>query len=90
MAPSEEVLCAMVELATSRARPPNAWDGAGGRSERFSVGQERIEVVEARALAAQRGGRVDAARHHLQRALDLATQIPNAIGGRLRRRLREL
>jgi tetratricopeptide (TPR) repeat protein len=90
MAPSEEVICAMVELATSDPDEADAWDALEARSDRFSVGQERIEVLETRGLAAQRHGRRDEARRHLQRALDLAAEIPNALGSRLHRRLREL
>jgi tetratricopeptide (TPR) repeat protein len=89
MAPSEDVLCTMVELATSDAGP-DAWDPLEARSERFSVGQERIEVVETRAVQAWRTGRVEEARLHLRRAVDLAAQIPNALGPRLSRRLHEL
>jgi hypothetical protein len=88
MAPSEDVLCAMVELVAAGASS-DAWDELEARSERFSVGQERIEVVEARALAAQLHGQATEARRHLQRALDLASQIPNAMGARLRRRQAE-
>jgi eukaryotic-like serine/threonine-protein kinase len=89
MAPSEAVLFTMIELAT-RDASADAWDALEARSEHLSVGQERIEVVETRALAAQRRGRSDEARRHLQRALDLATHIPNAMSTRLQRRLREL
>jgi hypothetical protein len=83
------VLFTMVEIATSDVSA-DAWDALEARSERVSVGQERIEVIEARALAEQRRGRADEARRHLQRALDLAARIPNAMGARLRRRVREL
>jgi tetratricopeptide (TPR) repeat protein len=86
MAPSEDILCAMLELASADATP-EAWDALEARSERYSVGQERIEVVETRGLAARRRGHLEDARRHLRRALDLASQIPNAMGARLRRRL---
>ena len=89
MAPSEAVICDMVELATQDAAA-DAWDALESRSERFSIGQERIEVIETRALAAHRSRRTDEALHHLRRALDLAAQIPNAMGGRLRRRVDDL
>ncbi|APR88030.1 Putative serine/threonine-protein kinase pknB [Minicystis rosea] len=88
MVPSEDVTCSMVELAT-RDGSSTEWDAIEARSERFSVGQERIEVIEARGLAAARLGRIDEARHHIGRALDLAAKIPTALGARLRRRLRE-
>ncbi len=89
MAPAEDVLCTMVELAT-RDSAPRDWDELESRSERFSVGQERIEVVETRALAMQNRGRTEEARGHLARALELAGQIPNAMSSRLRRRLHQL
>jgi tetratricopeptide (TPR) repeat protein len=89
MAPSEEVICAMVALATGDGVAA-AWDELEARSVRFSVGQERIEVIEMRSLAAQRRGRTEEARLHLRRALDLASRIPNAMGARLRRRSHEL
>jgi hypothetical protein len=89
MVPSEDVLCAMVELATRDATEVE-WDQLESRSERFSVGQEQIEVVEARAIAAQRRGRAKDARGHLERALELGSRIPNAMAGRLRRRLHDL
>jgi tetratricopeptide (TPR) repeat protein len=89
MAPSEDVICAMVELAT-RDADDAAWEALEVRSERYSVGWERIEVVETRAVWAQRRGRLEEARHHLLRATDLAAAIPNAMGARLRRRLNEI
>ena len=89
MAPSEDVLCAMVELAASGASA-DAWNELEARSERFSVGQERVEVVEARALTARRHGLADDARRHLARAIELAATIPNAMGARLGRLRAEL
>jgi serine/threonine protein kinase/tetratricopeptide (TPR) repeat protein len=89
MVPSEEVLCAMLDLATRPAEPAE-WDELEARSERSSVGQERIEVIETRAIALARRGQHREAREILARALNLAARIPNAMGGRLRRRLAEL
>jgi eukaryotic-like serine/threonine-protein kinase len=88
-APSEDVLCAMIELATREASAA-AWDDLEARSERFSVGQERIMVVEARAVATARCGRQEDALCALSRALDLASRIPNAMARRLRRRAAEI
>lgn len=88
--PSEDVLCSMVELATSDADDA-AWDALEERSStRFSVGQERIEVIEARGMVEARRGRLDAARSHYERAADLAGQIPNALRDRILRRLVQL
>ncbi|APR82295.1 serine/threonine protein kinase [Minicystis rosea] len=88
MVPSEDVLCAAVELATEDAGAP-AWDALEERSARFSVGQEHVEVLEMRGLAALRGGRPDEAIAALGKAIAAAARIPNAMGARLRRRLDE-
>jgi tetratricopeptide (TPR) repeat protein len=84
MVPSEEILCSMVELSIGDAGA-EAWDALEARSALSSVGQERIEVIEARALAAARRGRREDARLALSRALALAATIPNVMGARLRR-----
>lgn len=88
--PSEDVLCSMVELATSNADDA-AWDALEQRAMKwYSVGQERIEVIEARAMAEVRQGRFDAARRHYERAAELAGQIPNVLRDRILRRLARL
>ena len=89
MVPSHDVTCSMVELA-ARDAGPDEWDAIEARSERFSVGEERIEVIEARGVAAARAGRTAEARAHFERAVDMASRIPNALGTRLRRRLTAL
>jgi hypothetical protein len=88
MVPSEEVLCAVVELATQGASA-EAWDDLEERSARFSVGQEHIEVLELRAVAALRRGRRAEAIAAMQRAMAAAARIPNMMGARLRRRLED-
>ena len=84
--PSEDVLCTMLDLATRDADAAE-WDALEQRSAVFSVGQEHVEVLEARALAALRRGEGDAARAQLVRTLDAAARIPNVMGDRLRRAL---
>ena len=84
MVPSEEVLCAMIDLAT-RDGGDGAWDALVDRSAQSSVGQEHIEVLEIRAVAALRRGRLAAARSALAAALLAAERIPNVMGDRLRR-----
>ncbi|AUX48653.1 protein kinase [Sorangium cellulosum] len=84
LVPSEEVLCAMLGLAI-RDGGDAAWDALVDRSAQRSVGQEHIEVLEMRAVAALRRGRVEAARRALAAALLAAERIPNAMGDRLRR-----
>ncbi len=89
---SEDILCSMIELATERAGDDardDAWDALIARSARESVGQERIEVLEARALFTARCGRIAEARLRLTEAIDVASRIPNVMGERLNRRLGE-
>jgi serine/threonine protein kinase/tetratricopeptide (TPR) repeat protein len=88
MVPSEEVLCDAIAHALAGADEA-AWDELEERAARFSVGQERIEVLEARAVAALRRGRASEAVARMERALALAERIPNAMGARLARRLAE-
>jgi tetratricopeptide (TPR) repeat protein len=85
MAPAEDVLCAAIELATRDATAAE-WDALEERSARSSVGQERLEVLDLRALAALRRGRAEEAAAVLGRALAAAERIPNMMGPRLRRR----
>ncbi len=85
LVPSDQVLCDAVELA-ALGGTGEQWDEVEARSARVSFGQERIEIIETRAAAAQRAGRVAEAREHLARALKLAETIPNAMGARLARR----
>ncbi|APR85996.1 serine/threonine protein kinase [Minicystis rosea] len=85
LVPSDEVLCAMIDLSV-RDADGAAWDALETRAEQ-SVAQERLEVIEARGLAAERHGRPAEAMAHFERALVLALQSPNAMGMRLARRL---
>jgi len=89
LVPSEEVLCSMIDLATRHADDAE-WGALEERSSLFSVGQEHLEVLEARALAALRRGDVAAARAQLLRAITAAARIPNVMGDRLRRALATL
>lgn len=82
--PSEGVLCSMIDLATRDAGDA-AWDALEQRSSLFSVGQEHIEVLEARALAALRRGHRADARAQILKACAAAERIPNVMGDRLRR-----
>jgi eukaryotic-like serine/threonine-protein kinase len=81
-APAVDVLCTMVEYACASANQ-GAWEALEARSAHFSIGQERIEVIEARAVEALRSGRMAEARGHFVRAIDTAQTIPNAMGERL-------
>ncbi len=89
MAPSEDVLCTAIEL-TGGGASAEQWDELEARSEQVSLGQERIEVIETRATALQRANRAEEARHHLARAVELASRIPNVMRRRLARRLVEI
>lgn len=88
LSPAEDVLCAMIELATSDAEG-SAWDELEARSARLSCGQEHLEVLEARARAARRRGDVAAAHRQLEKAVAAAARIPNVMGARLARQLTE-
>lgn len=83
---SEDVLCAMVEVATSTASH-DAWDELEKRSSIYSFGQERIEVIEARGMCAKRAGDLVAAQQYLEKALALATSIQTVMVPRLQREL---
>ncbi|AUX40550.1 protein kinase [Sorangium cellulosum] len=84
MAPAEEVQWSMIDLATREASDA-AWDELEARSVVHSVGQEQIEVVEARARARARRGLHAAARTALERAIEAAGRIPNVMRERLDR-----
>ena len=79
----------MLDLATGKAatRRGTSWKP---RQQRFSQGYEQIELVEARAVWMARHARLTDARAQIERAVDMAPRIPNALGPRLGRRLREL
>ncbi|AUX45113.1 protein kinase [Sorangium cellulosum] len=84
MSLAEEVQWSMIDLAT-RDAGDDAWDELEARSARFSVGQEQIEVLEARALARARRGRHAEAQAALARAIEAAGRIPNVMRERLER-----
>ncbi|MCP3104490.1 protein kinase [Myxococcus sp. K15C18031901] len=86
LSPSEEVLFAMVELAT-RDATPEAWEALRERSAQVSMEQEPLEVLEMMGLAALRRGDRDAARRILEQALGHAALLPNLMEGRIRRSL---
>jgi tetratricopeptide (TPR) repeat protein len=84
MAPAEEVQWSMIDLATQDASD-EAWDELEERSVRHSVGQEQIEVIEARARALVRRGRHEEGKAALARAIEAAGRIPNVMRERLER-----
>ena len=86
LSPSDDVLCSMIELATGDADEA-AWDDLIERSARHSFGQEHVEVLEARALAALRRGDAAEARRRLETTIAAAARIPNVMGPRLAREL---
>ena len=89
MVPSEDVLCAAVELGV-RGGSDAEWREVEERSSRFSVGQERLEIHEIHALSAGRRGRHADARRLLEQAIALSSSIPNVLGDRLRGELAAL
>jgi tetratricopeptide (TPR) repeat protein len=86
LSPSEDVLCAMVEIATTTPSLA-AWDDIERRSVATSFGQEQIEVIEARALWARRSGDYAEAARCLEKALSLSNRIQTVMGPRLQREL---
>lgn len=82
--PSEEVLATMVDLATRQASEAE-WDALVERSERESVEQESIEVLEMRALAARRAGEIAESQRCFELAMQLSTRIPNVMKQRLQK-----
>jgi hypothetical protein len=79
----------MLDLATTEASDA-AWDALEANAERYSHGYERIEVVETRAVWSARRGRVEEARRHLARAIQMAAVQPYALVARLQRRARSI
>jgi hypothetical protein len=88
LVPAEEVAWSMLDLATQDA-DDSAWDDLEERAQRYSQAYEQIEVVETRGMWTARQGRTIEARHHLERAQEMASRVPNPLGARLARRLRE-
>lgn len=88
LSPSDDILCWMIELATQEASDA-AWDELESRSQKYSVGQEQIEVIELRGLSALTAGRVEDACLHLEKAIALAARIPTCMHERLQARLHE-
>jgi tetratricopeptide (TPR) repeat protein len=83
LSPSEEVLYAMVELAT-RDASAEAWRELQQRSAEVSVEQEPLEVLEMMARAASRRGEHQEAARILDQALQLAARLPNVMEARIR------
>lgn len=83
---SEQVLFDMVELCIHQA-PLESWRALQARSEKFSVEQEPLEVLDMMALTVlRRGERAEAARLQ-DEALQRAGLIPNVMERRMRRTL---
>ena len=87
--PSQEVLRAMVDLAT-RSASDAEWQALLARSRQASVEQEPIEVQAMRGLAALRAGQREPGERALRAALRLAASLPNVMEARLRRELSRL
>ena len=86
LSPSQEVLRAMVDLATRPASDAE-WQALLNRSRQASVEQEPIEVQAMRGLAALRAGQREPGERALRAALRLAASLPNVMEARLRREL---
>jgi tetratricopeptide (TPR) repeat protein len=88
LVPVEEIVCSLVELATSGAGE-DAWAALEVHAEEAGFGPERIEAIEARALAAARRGLFAEAKEHLIRAVALGEIIPCPMSLRVAKRLTE-
>jgi eukaryotic-like serine/threonine-protein kinase len=82
LSPSEDVLCKMVELATSTVSNAD-WDALEERSAAYSFGQERIEVVETHALWAMRQDDLATAERCLEKAIALSGKVKTVMVPRL-------
>jgi hypothetical protein len=80
------VLFDMVELCVQQA-PQEAWLALQARSEKFSVEQEPLEVLDMMALTALRRDEPREAARLQAEALQRATLIPNLMEGRMQRTL---
>ncbi|HEU4383202.1 MAG TPA: protein kinase [Anaeromyxobacteraceae bacterium] len=92
LSPSQEVLRAMVDLASRPASPSpdDAWQALLARSRQVSVEQEPIELQLLRGLSAIRAGRREAGERALRAALRLAASLPNVMEPWVRRELGRL
>jgi hypothetical protein len=84
--PGEEVLLALVDLATRDASAAE-WQALLERSARDSVEQEPIEVADLYGTWALRRGRMDEARRAFEEAARRAARIPNIMDARVQRGL---
>ncbi|MFL5347081.1 MAG: serine/threonine-protein kinase PknK [Hyalangium sp.] len=86
--PSESVLLSLVELTT---RPASAeeWQALQARSDKCSVEQEPLEVLEVLALARLKRGERQEAVRLLEEALRRAEHTPTIMRPRLRHSLRQ-
>lgn len=82
LSPAEDVLCTMVELCTRNASEEE-WEHLLKRSEECSFGQEKLEVLEMGAWAALKWDEGEAARRLAERAMELASRMPNVMRDRL-------
>lgn len=82
LTPSEEVLAGMVELSTSNATEEQ-WEELISLSDRDSLEQEPVEVLELRALSALRAGKADSGRRYFAYAAAMAARVPNVMDDRL-------
>ncbi|MBS2022741.1 MAG: tetratricopeptide repeat protein, partial [Deltaproteobacteria bacterium] len=82
LAPSENVLLRAVELACVPSTPAQ-WAPLLAESERESIEQEPIEVLELMALSFARRGLAAEARAGFQKALAVAAKVPNILEPRV-------
>lgn len=80
---SDALLAELVELTAKSSAGDDEWADIIERSADISIQGERLEVLEFRAAALARAGRVVEAREVVRDALALAEEVPNLMKGRL-------
>jgi len=86
LSPSDEVLASAIECAINNANG-SVWDDVEARAIESSLGQEQLEILEARALWLRRNGFLEEAEQRLERAIERSARILTTMGPRLQRTL---
>jgi tetratricopeptide (TPR) repeat protein len=84
LAPTEDVFARVIELATGDSADEQ-WNEVEARAATCAMGQEQIEVLEARALWLMRHGRLEEAERRLIDVLELSKRTLTVMVPRLRR-----
>jgi tetratricopeptide (TPR) repeat protein len=88
LAPNDQMLLEVIALAVDGGTDAE-WDAVLERAHKVAEGQELVEVLETRAVVAERAGDPAAARQALEDALAACERIPSLMTDRIRQRLAE-